>query len=272
MQFAGKIIGAFFGYLLFGPVGFLLGLFIGHYFDRGLHLTLKTPFSHQFQARQTIQKTFFDATFSIMGYIAKADGRVSEAEIRLAQHVMRQMNLNHTMRLHAIALFNRGKQASFNLDQVLHELREVCGNQINLLSMFIEIQLQIANADGHLSPKQQQLLQHICQRLGFTAFDFRGFSNRYRAEQNYQRQQHYQYQSRQTPPPSLLENAYKILGIARTATDAEIKKAYRRLMSQHHPDKLISKGLPEEMLKLATQKTQEIKEAYEQICKARGIK
>lgn len=272
MQWAGKIIGAFFGYLLLGPIGFFIGLFIGHYFDRGLHLTLKFPFdtAYHSSSQQQIQKTFFNATFTIMGYVAKANGRVSEAEIRLAKHVMAQMNLSSEMRRKAIDLFNIGKQPYFNLTQALQELRQVCGNQINLLRMFVEIQLQIAHADGTLSPHQQQILQHICQQLGFSPLDFRIFTNRSYGEQSYQQRQQYNYRPQQ-PPHDLLADAYKILGVANTATNAEVKKAYRRLMSQHHPDKLVAKGLPEEMMKLATEKTQEIKAAYERICKARGI-
>lgn len=73
-------------------------------------------------------------------------------------------------------------------------------------------------------------------------------------------------------PPQPLDAAYAVLGVATTASDVEIKKAYRRLMSQHHPDKLIAKGLPESMLKIATQKTQEIKAAYEKIKASRGIR
>ena len=83
-----------------------------------------------------------------------------------------------------------------------------------------------------------------------------------------QAQQEFAYQQgrgSKTPPQSTLKAAYQVLGVAETASDAEVKKAYRRLMNQHHPDKLVAKGLPEEMMKLATEKTQEIKNAYEQI-------
>jgi DnaJ like chaperone protein len=69
-----------------------------------------------------------------------------------------------------------------------------------------------------------------------------------------------------------VSQAYDVLGIDRTASDAEVKKAYRRLMNQHHPDKLIAKGLPEEMIRIATEKTQQIKQAYEQIKTDRGMK
>ena len=65
-----------------------------------------------------------------------------------------------------------------------------------------------------------------------------------------------------------LSQAYKILGVSKNSSEAEIKKAYRRLMSQHHPDKLVSKGLPDEMIQLATEKTQEIRKAYDLIKKS----
>ena len=68
-----------------------------------------------------------------------------------------------------------------------------------------------------------------------------------------------------------LHDAYAVLGVEKDASDAEVKRAYRRLRSQHHPDKLVSKGLPEEMMKVATQKTYEIRQAYERVREARGL-
>jgi len=72
-------------------------------------------------------------------------------------------------------------------------------------------------------------------------------------------QAHYQQQSSE----EALKEAYAVLGVTSAASDGEVKKAYRRQMNEHHPDKLVSKGMPEEMVKMATEKTQEIKAAYE---------
>ena len=130
------------------------------------------------------------------------------------------------------------------------------------------MQVKIAYADGNnISEPKRRSLDYICRQLGISGINFSQFDQRYRAEQNYQRyQQNYQ---RPTSPRAHLRDAYSVLGISASANDAEVKKAYRRLMSQHHPDKLMAKGLPPEMIKIATQKTQQIKKAYDQVCESR---
>jgi DnaJ like chaperone protein len=276
MSFWGKLIGGFCGFLLAGPFGLFLGVVIGHIFDRGLarggwHM----GGGNQAQSQQA----FFNATFLVMGYIAKADGRVSEAEIQAARGIMDRMSLNEALRQKAMDLFTQGKQAEFNLDQTLAELLQACHRNKTLLHMFLELQMQAARADGVVSQQKQQVLQQICQRLGFAPLNFVFFEDLFNAfargyQQAHQQGYRQQYNNYQTPPPryqTSLKDAYTLLGITETANDADVKRAYRRMMSQHHPDKLVSKGLPEEMIKLATEKTQNIKAAYEQICAARGI-
>jgi len=270
MLWNGKIIGVFLGAILGGPLGAGIGLTIGHLFDIGLFDTLLKRLGISRSASRTanVQQIFFSSTFTVMGYLAKSDGRISENEIRAAQQIMRSLNLNATSQREAIKLFNQGKQADFNINESLHQLKRSCWHHPSLLRTFLEIQLQIAYADGqHISPKKQAALHTICAQLGIRGFSFNHFENRYHAEQNYQRQQ----QHTQHRPKQQLYNAYKILEVSSTASDAEIKKAYRRQMSKNHPDKLVSKGLPPEMMKLATQKTQQIKDAYETIKQSRGI-
>ncbi|OGO95151.1 MAG: molecular chaperone DjlA [Coxiella sp. RIFCSPHIGHO2_12_FULL_42_15] len=269
MKWTGKIVGALIGLMFGHPFTVVMGLFIGHLYDIGLFSKwFGLPQAGHHHAR--VQEVFFNNTFTIMGHLAKCDGRVSESEIRIAQNVMDEMNLSLHMKREAIRLFNEGKVIGFNLDAALHELRSACWNRPSLLRIFIEIQMKIAFADGQvISPAKQKTLQYICQQLGIGAFNFSQFEQRYRAEQNYQ---HYRAHHQVPNPQAHLSDAYKVLGLSALATDAEIKKAYRRLMSQNHPDKLMAKGLPPEMIKMATQKTQQIKKAYEQICAARGVK
>src|SRR3990167_5185363 len=170
------------------------------------------------------------------------------------------MGLNEALKQQAIHLFSVGKEPSFNLDQALFELRQVCHIQPALLQLFLDIQLQMASADGGLSSAKKATLQHICARLGIAGFESHQNDNQY---------QHYGRKPAQSDTMSL-SDAYKMLDITDDATPEAIKKAYRRAMSQNHPDKLIAKGLPPEMIKVATQKTQRIKKAFDMIRKSRG--
>jgi DnaJ like chaperone protein len=194
MTFFGRIIGVFLGWLILGPLGALIGFVIGSFFDRGLKLHL-----HQIPREHTaeVQQSFFKATFSVMGYLAKADGRVSQQEIRAAENIMSRLELNESMRVEAIRLFNEGKQSQFDVDQVLRDLYRECHRHRDLLRFFIEIQLEAALADGELKDEEQQVLLHICERLNFSPRDFQELWARQWASQAfhhwYQQYQHYQH-------------------------------------------------------------------------------
>lgn len=263
LVWTGKVVGALLGYLFAGPIGAVAGLIIGQYFDiaRSSHVR---PMGRSTQ--QNAQQVFFKATFSVMGHIAKADGRVSEVEIRAARAAMRNMMLSESMKKEAIRYFTLGKSPNFRIDDAIGLLLRYCGRQRNLLRLFLEIQFQAANADGFLGPNKRKILEFLCLRLGFNINEFVYFSKAgYRGDQGYGR-------SRTQRRTTSLDEAYTLLGVSKNASDAEVKRAYRKQMSRNHPDKLVSKGLPEEMIKIATEKTQKIKKAYEQIKNARGIK
>ncbi len=266
MNWWGKLLGGTFGYLLGGPLGALIGAALGHNFDKGLGNALRAQFDPGTQER--VQTAFFTALFSIMGHLAKADGRVTEHEIKLARDVMQRMNLNENMRATAINLFNQGKQPEFSLDDVLRQFRTECHRRRNLMQMFVEILMHSAYADGNVDPAEQAVLERVRITLGFSRQDFNHIEALVRNARNFGGGGY--RQGAQASPEAVLKGAYEILGVDKTASDSAVKKAYRRLMNQHHPDKLVSKGLPEEMMKLATEKTQEIKEAYETIKTARA--
>jgi len=262
----GKLIGGIFGYLITHNIwGVLIGVFIGHQFDRGLARSGGGGFSGAWRVvnQARAQQAFFEATFSVMGCLAKADGRVSEAEIALARQVMDRMGLPEAARREAMRLFGRGKSSGFDLDGALDDFRQATRGQRNLLQMFLEIQIHAAYADGSMSEAERRLLLRVCERLGFSRSDFERLDAMVRAEMH-----GFQAGGRRGPS---LEDAYALLDVSPDAPDAEVKKAYRRLMNQHHPDKLVAKGLPEEMMKLAQEKTHEIRTAYERIKEARGF-
>ena len=133
--------------------------------------------------------------------------------------------------------------------------------------MFIEIQLQAAYADGSLHASESDLLRHMCRVLGVSELVFRQIEQRIRAERH-----HAGGTTGGTSTQMSLSDAYAILNVDKNSDDRAVKNAYRRLISQHHPDKLVAKGLPEEMMKLASQKTHEIKQAYDKIKQQRGMK
>ena len=273
MTIWGKLIGGFFGFLLAGPLGLLLGVFVGHLFDQGLSRNQGWNFS---SVNPTLaQQVFFDSTFLVMGHIAKLDGRVSEAEIQAARAIMNRLGLTEAMRQKAIDLFNQGKLSTFDLEKALKHLVQTCHHNKVLLKLFVEIQMQTALAEQPISRDKQKVLQKICQYLGFAPLNFSFFEHLFNFEQAFQQQSSQQQQGYYQSPRSRhqlnLQDAYAIFGISENATPAEIKKAYRKLMSQHHPDKLLAKGIPEEMIKIATEKTQNIKAAYDRICAAKEI-
>lgn len=277
MSWWGKGIGASVGFALGGPLGALLGGVIGHQVDRKQNQRelLEAQTSDQ---QVTTQAAFFTATFAVMGRLAKVDGHVSEREIEMARNVMRHMHLDEAQRRAAIDLFNQGKSDAFDLDAVLEQFRRVVHRRSSLVQMFLEIQISAALADGSLDERERELLLYICQRLGFSQLQFQLLFSRVAAVMGlfggaWESGAGSAGGAGSARPSSRqqIEQSYAVLGLTPEASDDEIKRAYRRLMSQNHPDKLVSKGLPEEMIQLANEKTQQIKQAYETIKAARGL-
>ena len=270
MSWWGTVLGGTFGFLLGGPLGALLGAALGRRFDKSLQGLVAARMAPGEQER--VQTAFFTATFSVMGYLAKIDGQVSSQEIRLAETVMARMNLDADMRRTAIGLFNEGKAADFALDAVLDQFRAECHRRRHLLQMFLEIQLYACYADGAVHVEEARMLRHISERLGFSRLEFAHLEAMVRAAQGFAGAGAGAYGAEAVAPRDRVAAAYAVLGVDSKVGDAEVKAAYRRLMNQHHPDKLVAKGLPEEMIALATERTQEIKAAYETIKAARGTR
>ncbi len=267
MAWWGKALGGAFGFMIGGPIGALIGIVFGHSFDKGLG---KIMSGEKFEPGQQerVQAVFFTTTFSVMGHIAKADGKVTADEIQMANAVMDHMGLTDEVRETARRLFNEGKAKDFPLDDVLDQFKKELHRRSTLLQMFLEIQLQAAYADGVLDTTEEKILLHICERLGIPVYQLRRLEEMLKVgfgQSSYR-------STAQAPRTTSLSDAYLLLGVKKSATDAEVKKSYRRLMSQHHPDKLVAKGLPEEMIKDATEKTQQIKDAYEHIKQSRGMR
>lgn len=262
-MFWGKVIGTILGSMLLGPIGAIIGLYFGHNFDKGMaHGNFGFANPHQ------VQEQFFSSLFQTMGHIAKADGRVSEVEIQLARQVMHQLRLDEARKKQAIENFTKGKSADFNLDGTLRDFKQSCHSQRALMQMFIEICIASAFADGGISANERTILGNIARVFGFSEHHLQRLINSFEAQQRF-------HQGQSGPsynPEQQLDDAYNVLGVKPSDTDKDVKRAYRKLMAQHHPDKLVAKGLPEEMMAVAKEKSQEIQAAWEVIRKDRGIR
>ncbi|MFT6302936.1 MAG: DnaJ like chaperone protein [Candidatus Azotimanducaceae bacterium] len=280
----GKMLGGAFGFMIGGPIGAVLGAALGHTVDKGIKAQLPNAVADEDLPpgdADRIKMAFFTATFSVMGHIAKADGHVDKSEIALAEALMSSMNLDAELRTAAIKLFNEGKQDSFDAEALVLQFRQECRRRTNLYRMFLEILIQAALADGEICKDEEVELLKIAAVLGFSEFSYRQLEMLVRFSMRVDQSDAGTGSSgrrdrgagRATPMDSgrmSKRDAYKVLGVESSDDKATVKRAYRRLMSQHHPDKLVSKGLPEEMMKLATDKTQHIQKAYELIKDAKG--
>jgi DnaJ like chaperone protein len=258
MNWTGKLVGLIIGSLA-GPLGAAVGLFLGHQFDRGVQGTRREDFAG-------VGQVFFETTFGVMGHLAKADGRVSEAEIHAARQIMNRMRLTPAQVQEAIRLFTAGKAPDWPLERELSRLRAVLGERRTLRRAFLEIQMEAALANGQLGGEARELLWRIAAALDLSRVELaqveallrlgRGFGSRPGVR----------------PPQPSAADAYRVLGLDPGATDAEVKLAYRRLMNQHHPDKLRARGMPESMIPVAEAKTREIRAAWDIVRAARGIR
>lgn len=281
----GKIAGLFFGFLLSRHIlGAIAGLYVGHLFDKALkRLANRENVEQWLESDDSKQAIFFYTTFSVMGHLAKATGRVTSEHIQVANDFMSQMRLTEEQKEEAKAAFREGKLLGFPLKKKLKLFKQHFGNRQDLCQFFLEIQIQTAYSDSILETAEYDLLLQISKQLGINKRQLGQLIAMWEAEMRFQayqkskkekyqkydrRQEHRQQQD--TSSPSLMD-AYALLGVGERDGSREIKRAYKRLMAQNHPDKLVAKGLPPEMMEVAKQKTQDIQSAYELIKKARNF-
>lgn len=258
-MFYGKLLGAVFGYLAAGLIGAIVGFIVGHFFDKGLAAarSIGSP-----EHNAAVERAFFNTVFTVMGHLAKADGRISEEEIDGAEQMMTALGLTPEHRREAIELFKRGAAPDFQLEPQISEFIQQCATRPELKNLLLEYLLNIALADGVLHDAEREVLERIAGYLGIDARQFAQLLDMLSAQRRFQ-------QRDVESAPDALAAAYRALGVAPEASDAEVKTAFRRLMSQHHPDKLIAQGVPDDMIKLATAKAQEIQAAYALIERSR---
>jgi DnaJ like chaperone protein len=271
MKWTGKVVGGALGLLTLGPIGLAVGVVLGHQFDE--HSGGPQPRLNSSDNLAEIGERFFRATFRIMGYLAKADGRVSEREIAAARGVMADLRLNPQQVQAAIDYFTAGKQGNFDTAGELGGLRHACQGRPELLRVFLEIQVRAALAGNNMEGPVRDLLTRVAGRLGVSPLELAQIETvlRIRTGSFQQGPSQGGYARGNGGGAVQLDQAYKVLETTPSASKDEIVKAYRRQLSRHHPDKLKANGLPESMIEHAKQRTQLIIEAYELIRERRGI-
>ena len=253
------LIFAMLGLVVGGFRGLLVGAFLGYAALWGLRHVARTGFG-------ALQAQFLDTTFAVMGALSKADRVVTRDEIRAAERLFARLRLSPEQREAAKAAFARGKAPEFDIDAEVASLAQAARGRGFLLQLFLQMQVMAVAADGNVHPAEHQMLVRIARGLGMTERDVAQLEALLRAASAGP-----SASGARPAPRQRLGDAYAALGLSTDASAAEIKRAYRRLMSRNHPDKLAGKGLPESMRMIAEEKTREINAAYELIKEARGF-
>lgn len=254
-----------------GWIGFLNGFIVGCFFRQFFKQFMQRPVSSD------DKRLFLIITFEVLGHISKAKGVVTRRDIDYTVNVMDQMKLTGELRKEAQTAFTRGKENDYPLRLRLRELYQHYRYHKNMIRLFLEFQLKLAFDDGKLDEHERRLLFILAEELKISRQQFELYLRMLEGGANFQRNQQYSNTNRQRGSSTdsshtALQDAYNVLGVNSSDDPTTIKRAYKRLMNEHHPDKLVSKGLPPEMLELTKQRTQEIQAAYDFIKQQRGFK
>ena len=264
MSIIGKVIGAVVGYLITRSfVGAMIGAVLGHTFDQRVGSA----------RRRVVSTDFLNPLFAFAGAVSKADGRVSVQEIAAAKALMQRMQLNETQRSEAIDSFNAGKQPGYAVEMAIANLRVWSQGRRDLGFMLLDMLLDIVYAEGALAAPKQVLIRRLCATLGISEADLaalsalKGYGHFGDAGGWSQRTAGNRQRPGATYSP--VDDPYAVLGLDRNASARDLKVAWRRLMSQHHPDKL--GNVPDELKRRAEVRARDINAAYERIKVERGL-
>jgi DnaJ like chaperone protein len=259
MRIWGKLLGVLLGWVLFrNLLGAALGFALGHAWDEGW----LRPSPPAMAGGEVIEPLF-----ALAGSVAKANGRVSEAEIGATERLMQRMRLDPDQRQRAISSFNRGKHEQFDLDAAAIALRDWNVRRGDQRLIALEVLAEIGAADGALAAAAEARLARIARILQVPGAALEWVLRRYRDRGAAGARAG----TGRAPVRTSGPDPYVVLGVEASATDGEVRRAYRRLIAKHHPDKLQSRGASPEMIRVAEERAREINAAYEQLRSLRGF-
>ena len=242
MSIWGKILGGGVGLALGGPLGAIIGALGGHVID-----SLKAENPDQKDGTKTIAFTI--AVIVLGAKMAKADGRVTRDEINAFKQVLRipPEEMKNVSRL-----FDQAKKDSRGFEPYAKQMAEMFAQNPEVLEELLWCLAHIARADGHLHPGELEFLYKVSEIFGFEGDAFKRVTGLC-------------LQGQKADP-------YALLGIGRDADETAIKAAHRKLVMEHHPDRLTAQGMPEEFVELANEKLAEVNAAYDSIKAERGLR
>lgn len=254
MSFA-KWLGASVGWSFGGPIGGIIGFALGSVIDGFSKSDIYEDFRRveeqpEYSGRRTHRVTSsgdFEVSLLVLAAVViKSDGNIDQRELNYVRQNFKRM-YGEQRASHAFKLF-KGIMQNNNIStrQVCYQIRRHMDHASRL--QLVHFLFGIAKADGNVTEKEMQTIQRIAGYMYISQRDFESIKAMFYNE---------------------VSSAYKILEVDKNATNEEIKKAHRRLVKKHHPDKL--RHLGEEHMKGAEEKFRQIQKAYEQIQKERGL-
>jgi DnaJ like chaperone protein len=237
MAWTGKIIGGVLGSFI-GPWGTAIGIGIGHQFDKG---------ATKIQTAGMVMQVAF---FGCLAKMAKADGKVTQQEINAVEQIIAQLGYTPKMREAAIDIFRKAKDDPHSAADYLSQLSGVIQFNPQIAMTFLAALHAVAQADGLIHPGEREILLQAERAFRLRPGTVAAMLG--------------------TSKASDLDNAYNVLEVSPEMSDMEIKKVYRQKCVEFHPDKLASKGLPDEFMKYAHEQLAKVNEAYDTLKKARG--
>ncbi len=257
----GKVIGTVVGLATTKPILALVGLVLGHQFDRGFAARYSST-DDEMSSPGRLPAGYVQILFESMGHLAKSDGRVTEQEIRAARKVMQRLGLKPAAVRSAISSFDNGKRGAYPLAEKALELKRSYARRRDLRLLFVRLLIEVSVSKPSVTGRERALIWDVCEVLDIGRVELAQVEAMIRAQKGF----------RQSPAgdadAARVRAAYRSLGVAADASNDEIKKAYRRLMSRYHPDKLSGGQADAATIEAAEDKTREVRSAYE-LLKAR---